>query len=102
MASQKAICEGLTGTERSNCILQLRDKVDTVVKFRLYNLEEKSERLKDRGVSEELVVDFVSLIEQKKQEYNQATTAEQKKAIVREVKELWQSFITKAKAQVKA
>lgn len=102
VASQKAICEGLTGTERSNCILQLRDKVDTVVKFRMYNLEEKAQRLKARGVSEELVVDFVTLIEQKKQEYNNAKTGEEKKAIVREVKELWQSFITNAKRQVKA
>ncbi len=101
VASQKAACDALTGTNRSNCILDLRDRVDVVVKFRIYNLEEKAQRLMNKGVSEELVVDFVTLMEKSKQEYNAAKIIAEKKSIVAQVQETWQLFITKAKPQVK-
>ena len=101
VAAQKAQCDSLTGTERANCILQLRDRVDAVVKFRIYNLEEKAQQLMEKGVNAELVADFVALMEQKKQDYNSAATTAQKKAIVKEVQSSWKSFITTAKRQVK-
>ena len=61
VAAQKAQCDGRTGTERANCILQLRDRVDAVVKFRIYNLEDKAQRLKEKGLVDlETVTDFVT------------------------------------------
>ena len=101
VASQKGACDALTGTNRSNCILNLTGKVDAIVKFRIYNLEEKAQRLMEKGANGELVANFVILLEQKKQEYNSANTTEQKKTVVREVQHSWQAFITKAKQLVK-
>ena len=101
VASQKAACDGLTGTSRSKCILDLTDRVDAVVKFRIYNLEEKAQRLKEKGVDEELVVNFVTLMEQQKQNYNEAKTTAEKKTIIMSVQGSWQEFITNAKKQVK-
>ena len=101
VASQKAACDGLTGTNRSKCILDLTDRVDAVVKFRIYNLEEKAQRLKEKGVDEELVVNFVTLMEQQKQNYNEAKTTAEKKSIIMSVQSSWQEFITNAKRQVK-
>ncbi|MBI2140797.1 hypothetical protein HYU16_00055 [Candidatus Woesearchaeota archaeon] len=101
VASQKAICDGLTGQNRSDCILQLRDRVDAVVKFKIYNLEDKAQRLMQKGlVSEENVTDFVTAMEQQKQNYNDAKTVAEKKTIVKSVQRLWQAFIAQAKAQI--
>ncbi len=101
VASLKAACDTLIGTNRSNCILGLAGKVDNVVKFRIYNLEEKAQHLMEKGANEELVANFVVLLEQKKQGYNNANTTEEKKAVVMEVQRSWQSFISNAKRQVK-
>ena len=101
VASQKAACDGLTGTNRSSCILKLRDRVDAVVKFRIYNLEEKAQSLMQKGlVSEESATDFVTAMEQQKQNYNEAKTTAEKKTIIIGVQGSWQEFITNAKRQV--
>lgn len=98
VASQKSQCEGLTGTNRSGCILQLRDRVDAVVKFRIYNLEDKAQRLMENGLVDlETVTAFVTALEQQKQNYNNAKTTADKKAVVMGVQKLWQDFITKVK-----
>ena len=54
-----------------------------------------------RGVNEQLVVDFVTLMEQQKQNYNEAKTTAEKKTIIMSVQGSWQEFITNAKKQVK-
>ncbi|MBI4438545.1 hypothetical protein HY640_01275, partial [Candidatus Woesearchaeota archaeon] len=63
VASERAECEVL-GDNKSACMRQLRGKVDLEVKFRIYNLEEKAEKLKSMGVSEDLVVDLVMKLEE--------------------------------------
>ena len=98
VASQKAQCENLTGTNRSSCILELRDRVDAVVKFRIYNLEDKAQRLMGKGLVDlDTVTEFVTALEQQKQNYNDAKTTAEKKAVVIGVQKLWQGFIAKAK-----
>ena len=103
VAAQKAQCDGLTGTEKANCILQLRDRVDAVVKFRIYNLEDKAQRLKERGMVDlDTATNFVTALEQQKQNYNDAKTIAEKKTIVRAVQKLWKEFIATAKGQGQA
>lgn len=98
VAAQKAVCDGLTGTNRSSCILELRDRVDAVVKFRIYNLEDKAQRLLKKGLAdEESVTNFVTAMEQLKQSYNDAKTVAEKKETVRGVQKRWQAFITNVK-----
>ena len=98
VASQKAQCDDLTGQNRSDCILQLRDRVDAAVKFRIYNLEDKAQHLMEKGMADqETVTGFVTAMEQQKQNYNDAKTAADKKAIVKGVQKLWQGFIAKVK-----
>ncbi len=98
VAEQKAQCDGMAGQNRSNCILQLRDRVDAVVKFRIYNLEDKAQHLMEKGLVDlETVTGFVTAMEQQKQNYNDAKTIAEKKAIVKGVQKRWQEFIGKVK-----
>ena len=102
VASQKAQCDNLTGPNRSSCILQLRDTVDAVVKFRIYNLEEKAQRLMEKGlVDAGTAANFVIAMEQQKQNYNDVKTVAEMKAIIKGVQRLWKEFIATAKRQVK-
>jgi len=71
----------------------LREKVFGFVKFRIYNLEEKVERLRDRGlVTEDQAIDFIQTLELKKQNFNNATSVDAKKAIVIEIQAEWQKL----------
>lgn len=98
VAEQKAQCDALTWQNRSSCILELRGRVDAVVKFRVYNLEDKAQRLMEKGLAgQETVTRFVTAMEQQKQNYNDAKTVADKKAIVKGVQKLWQDFIAKVK-----
>lgn len=98
VASQKAQCENLAGTNRSGCMLGLRDRVDAVVKFRIYNLEEKAQRIMEKGLADlDTVTSFVTAMEQQKQNYNDAKTVADKKAIIKGVQKLWRDFIAKVK-----
>ncbi|MBI2574891.1 hypothetical protein HYV82_03330 [Candidatus Woesearchaeota archaeon] len=100
IANERAECEAL-GTNKSSCMRQLREKVDAYIKFRIYNLEEKAGRLKNKGVSEARVVDLVAALEDKKLAYNAADTKDEKKKVLKEVKELWRVFVEEAKMQIK-
>ena len=84
------------------CMTDLKTKVFTLVKFRFYNLEEKAEKLKERGVSEDTVVNFINSLEDKKQQFNNAGTIDEKKQIVRDVIDLWKQFVDQAKTEIGA
>ncbi len=100
IANERAECEAL-GTNKSICMRQLREKVDLLVKFRIYNLEDKAGRLKNKGVSEDRVVDLIAALEDKKLAYNAAGTKDGKKKVLKEVRELWRVFVEEAKMQIK-
>ena len=101
VADQKAQCDNLTGTNRSGCILELRDRVDAVVKFRIYNLEEKAQRLMEKGLAtEEAATNFITQMEQQKQNYNAAQTVAEKKAVVKGVQRQWKEFISNIKPRL--
>lgn len=102
VTAQKSACDEMTGQNRSDCILQLTDKVDAVVKFRMYNLEEKAQRLMEKElVGIDTVTEFVAAIEQQKQNYNDAKTINEKKSVVAGVQKIWQNFIAKPKGKAR-
>jgi len=97
LSTEIKTCDG-KGTERSQCISDVREKTFSLVKFRLYDLEERAEKLlEEEKVSEDEVVSLVSKLEEKKVEFNNAATIAQKKEIVLQVREIWKEFVKKIK-----
>jgi len=104
--AKKNLVLGRVAEEKSKCtntacLEELRTKVFDVVKFRIYNLEYKAQELKEKGVDENLILNFITSAEQKKIDFNNAQTIAEKKQIVRDVISLWKDFVSKAKEQVK-
>lgn len=98
VAEQKAQCNGKTGQNRSTCILELTNRVDAVVKFRIYNLENKAQHLMEKGLADmDTVTAFVDAMEQQKQNYNNAKTTAEKKEVIKGVRKLWREFIAKVR-----
>ena len=94
-------CDDKLGTDRASCIKDVRELFFSEIKFRFYNLEERAENLLKRGVDKELVVDFVTGIEIKKQEFNSADNNAERKQIIKDVQKKWKEFLEKAKQQIK-
>ena len=75
------------------CLDDLREKVFGFVKFRIYNLEEKAELLADRElITEDQAIDFIQILELKKQSFNDAKNVTAKKAVVKEIQTEWQNL----------
>lgn len=93
-----AVCNN--STNKQECMQTLRERVFLLTKFRIYNLIYKAEELKEEGVDETLVVDFISYIEDAKIRFNNAPDIASKKAILIEVKQKWLEFVEQARSQV--
>lgn len=93
-------CQALNGTARQECFQTLRDRVFLLVKFRMYNLVYKAQKLQEEGVNETLVLDFISYLEDAKIRFNNAPDIASKKAILIEVKQKWLEFVEQARPQV--
>lgn len=76
------------------CLIKLRDQAYQLIKFRLYELEERAEELAEQGANLGAVADFVAVIVNKKIEFNTATTTEQRRQAILDVRTSWQNFIT--------
>ncbi len=81
------------------CLIDLKNKVFTLIKFRFYNLEEKAQKLKEIGVTEDTVAGFIEALELKKQQFNSGTIDE-KKQVVKDVINLWKQLVEQAKAEI--
>ncbi|MBI2667679.1 hypothetical protein HYX17_02815 [Candidatus Woesearchaeota archaeon] len=99
--NEVALCNIKTSRDKTECKELIEEKVYNLIKFRFYDLEERAEELINNGVNAELVADFISEIEFKKIEFNEAKTKEEKKEIILEVRKIWIEFIKKAKLQLK-
>jgi hypothetical protein len=94
----KLDCKG-----NQTCLNELKEKVFTLIKFRFYNLEYKAQEIMRKyNISESIVVNFISSIESKKQEFNNATSIEEKKRIVQDVMNLWRQFIDQVKSEIRS
>ena len=83
------------------CREELRQRVYSLVKFRLYSLEDKASKLLRKGVSEDTVAQFISEMEQKKAEFNAATSLEARKKVLQGAARLWNDFKLEAYKQVR-
>jgi hypothetical protein len=95
-------CRARTLAARDDCLQGLRTRWFWVIKFRIYNLEYKAQELIERGVSEDLAVDFIALLEQKKIDFTENLDFEPKKRVLREVAQAWAEFRSQAIAQIRA
>lgn len=77
------------------CMQDLQTKVYGLIKFRMYNLEERAETLLNKGVSVAAVADFETTVETKKQAFDNASTAEERKQAILDVRQAWQDFLAK-------
>ncbi len=94
-------CQGMTGAAQKTCKADLRDKVFYMIKFRLYDLEQRAEQLALRGADMNAVADLETTIETKKQAFDAATTDDARKQLILDVRQVWSDFINKVKDQVK-
>lgn len=102
--------EGTETTARINasnpgigrCVAEVRSKAMDEARFRLYNLQEKAERLLSYNVSRETVVEFVAAIDELKVRLDAAATASEKKEVLREAAQAWEAFVKKARAEAVA
>ena len=101
ISQEKANCNSKLNIERDSCFNDLRKKVYNTIKFKFYDLEERAEEMEELGVSEELIAEFVTNLELKKQVFNNAKTKEERKQIILDVRKLWVGFIRDAREQIK-
>ena len=99
---EKAQCENKSSNEKANCLHALKEKSYAVIKFRLYDLEERAEMFLEKGADNNLVTNFIANIEGKKVEFNNAETTAERKQILLDTKSLWKQFIQDIKAGKKA
>lgn len=92
--AEKANCNALDAGQRINCNQNLTDKVQALVKFRLYNLEEEAEHLQETGkLTLEQVTDFVVKMEQHKLRFNAAGSTPERKQILIEARQDWLDLV---------
>ncbi len=87
----KQICE--KSSNKAKCGAELRKGVYGIIKFRFYNLEEKAEEYLEEGKAGlDDVVEIVTLLEGKKQEFNKAKTIDERKKIILNARAAWKEF----------
>ncbi len=90
-------CTPLKEEEKRNCIESVKENVFTIIKFKMYNLEEKAEELLSEGkAQEDAVTSFIAEVEGKKIEFNQAQSIYGKRQIISAVNKLWKEFLNEA------
>lgn len=94
-------CQGKTGAARVSCVNEAKDKVFSMIKFRFYDLEQRAEKLGERGADLTAVADLETLIELKKRDFDRARSFAERKQMILDVRQAWQAFISKVKNQVK-
>ncbi len=86
----------------SRCIGPARSVAFALVKFRFYDLEERSGVFWKAGASEATVLDLVAALEQLKVDFNNAKTNGERTQVVLQVRSAWREFKAKAVAEILA
>ncbi len=92
VAAQRKSCAAKPVKERQACLSALRDKVYSMVKFRMYDLSEQAEAYKDNAMYKAAVAVFVNGVETAKQSFNKATTSAARTTLVERVRQNWAAF----------
>lgn len=98
VAEERQACDPKAATA---CRTAIRDKVYDLIKFRFYELEQRAEALGARGAHLDTIADFVTTAEQKKQDFDAATTTAARRQIILDIRQAWQTFMATAKTQIK-
>lgn len=78
-----------------SCSLSLKKNVYALIKFRFYDLEERTEGMYKKGlISKEKAADLIASLEEKKIAFNQANSKEERKQIIIDTKTMWNNFIS--------
>ena len=92
---QKSACG-----EDQACLQKLREDVYTLIKLRLYNLEEEAEEWMEEGkLSKDDVADFVIKMEQSKLAFNQAQNKQERKQVIMQARQYWLELVKKVSTQ---
>lgn len=92
----KQICE--KSSNKAKCGAELKYGVYGLIKSRFYNLEERAEEYLEEGRTNlDEVVDIVTSLEEKKQEFNKAKTTEERRRIILDTRSVWKEFEKKVK-----
>lgn len=98
LSEEVKTCQGKTGQEQAACKEEIKNRVFSMVKFRLYDLEERAEELAEKGKADVSdVADFVALVEQKKQAFDNAEVKGNRRQSILDVQAAWKEFIKKVK-----
>ncbi|MEK7623213.1 MAG: hypothetical protein AAB408_00895 [Patescibacteria group bacterium] len=95
-------CQGKTGAEQVQCKSDVREKVFGLIKFRMYDLEERAEELVEAGADLSAATDFISMVEEKKQAFNAATTYAERRQLILDVRDAWAAFVKIVKPQLQS
>ncbi len=90
-----------TSTNTSTCTTDLKEKVLYMIKFRFYDLEQRAEDLYYRGADSAAIAVFDTIVETKKQEFDQVKSTGDFKRIILDVRSAWQNFMNQVKDQIK-
>ncbi|MBI4407017.1 MAG: hypothetical protein HY565_00775 [Candidatus Kerfeldbacteria bacterium] len=88
------LTDDINACASAECLANLQDRVYQLIKFRLYELEERAEELAEQGANLDTVTDFVVLVIEQKIAFNQATSFEQRRQAILAVRAGWQTFVT--------
>ncbi len=84
--------------EDQACLQALREDVYTLIKLRLYNLEEEAEEWMEEGkLTSEEVADFVVHMEQSKLAFNQAQTKQERKQVIMQARQYWLELVRRVR-----
>ena len=88
-------------SDKKSCMDTLKEKTLYMIKFRFYDLEQRAEDLYYKGADSSAIADFDTVVETKKQEFDQAKTKEQLRQIILDVRQAWEIFKNRVKGQIK-
>lgn len=98
MAAAATTCRALLGSDKKACVSELKEKVEHLMLFNLYEIEVWAERaLEDGKASFSDVVDLELFIEEKKMEVEKNDATSNWKKIVKDAQAAWKTFQTKMK-----
>lgn len=95
-------CLKQTGKARTDCQTGVKNKTYSLIKFHFYDLSERAEDTRDKGVSLDAVVKLVTAMETNKQMFNQATTTIARQQTILASRAAWKKFISVANKKEKA
>jgi hypothetical protein len=80
----------ISACESDDCFNEVKTKVIDLVKFRMHNLQIESEEMwREGSLSWMSFIDFLSKVEDAKQQFNQADDNSERKKIIMDVREYW-------------